>query len=88
MIGVTGTPLTSTPSTLCQNVQDATARGCRVTVLDESARPGGQIYRQADPRLPGTEIAEPTELARKKRLNIALEDGWVLTSLHLFSIKR
>ena len=47
---------------------EATARGCEVTVLDESARPGGQIYRQADPRLQGTEFAEPTELARKKRL--------------------
>ena len=47
---------------------EAAARGCEVTVLDESARPGGQIYRQADPRLPGTEFAEPTELARKKRL--------------------
>ena len=47
---------------------EAAARGCDVTVLDESARPGGQIYRQADPRLPGTEFAEPTELARKKRL--------------------
>jgi NADPH-dependent 2,4-dienoyl-CoA reductase/sulfur reductase-like enzyme len=47
---------------------EAAARGCEVTVLDESARPGGQIYRQADPRLPGTEYAEPTELARKKRL--------------------
>ena len=47
---------------------EAAARGCEVTVLDESARPGGQIYRQADPRLQGTEFAEPTELARKKRL--------------------
>src|ERR1700687_6253273 len=47
---------------------EATARGCEVTVLDEAARPGGQIYRQADPRLPGNEFAEPTELARKKRL--------------------
>jgi NADPH-dependent 2,4-dienoyl-CoA reductase/sulfur reductase-like enzyme len=47
---------------------EATARGCEVTVLDESARPGGQIYRQADPRLPETEFAEPSELARKKRL--------------------
>jgi len=36
---------------------EATARGCEVSVLDESARPGGQIYRQADPRLPGTEFA-------------------------------
>jgi NADPH-dependent 2,4-dienoyl-CoA reductase/sulfur reductase-like enzyme len=47
---------------------EATARGCAVTVLDESARPGGQIYRQADARLPGTEFSEPAELARKKRL--------------------
>ena len=47
---------------------EAAARGCEVTVLDESARPGGQIYRQADPRLTGNEFAEPSELARKKRL--------------------
>jgi NADPH-dependent 2,4-dienoyl-CoA reductase/sulfur reductase-like enzyme len=47
---------------------EASARGCEVTVLDESARPGGQIYRQADSRLAGSEFAEPTELARKKRL--------------------
>ncbi|MEP6997587.1 MAG: NAD(P)/FAD-dependent oxidoreductase [Betaproteobacteria bacterium] len=47
---------------------EAAARGCDVTVIDESARPGGQIYRQADSRLEGNEFAEPTELARKKRL--------------------
>ena len=47
---------------------EAAARNCDVTVLDESTRPGGQIYRQADPRLPGTDFAEAAELARKKRL--------------------
>ncbi|MGH8850390.1 MAG: FAD-dependent oxidoreductase [Casimicrobiaceae bacterium] len=47
---------------------EAAARGCDVTVVDESARPGGQIYRQADSRLEGSEFAEPTERARKKRL--------------------
>ncbi|HKW80701.1 MAG TPA: NAD(P)/FAD-dependent oxidoreductase [Casimicrobiaceae bacterium] len=47
---------------------EAAARGCDVTVVDESARPGGQIYRQADSRLEGSEFAEPTEQARKKRL--------------------
>ena len=47
---------------------EAGARNCEVTLLDESARPGGQIYRQADPRLSGAEFAEPAELARKKRL--------------------
>ena len=44
---------------------EAAARGCEVTVLDESARPGGQIYRQSDPALTGSEFAEPAELARK-----------------------
>ena len=47
---------------------EAAARNCDVTVLDEAPRPGGQIYRQAHPRLTGTEYAETTELARKKRL--------------------
>jgi NADPH-dependent 2,4-dienoyl-CoA reductase/sulfur reductase-like enzyme len=47
---------------------EAVARGCHVTVLDESARPGGQIYRQADPRLDGSDFAARTELARKKQL--------------------
>lgn len=47
---------------------EAATRGCDVTVLDESARPGGQIYRQADSRLEGSEFAVRTELARKKAL--------------------
>jgi D-hydroxyproline dehydrogenase subunit alpha len=54
---------------------EAAARNCEVTVLDESARPGGQIYRQADPRLPGSEFAEPNELARKKRLLGSFDDA-------------
>jgi NADPH-dependent 2,4-dienoyl-CoA reductase/sulfur reductase-like enzyme len=44
---------------------EASARGCRVTVLDEGRFPGGQIYRQADPDLTGKDFAEPSELRRK-----------------------
>jgi len=43
----------------------ALAHGARVTVLDEAPRPGGQIYRQADPTLGDGELAEPGERARK-----------------------
>ncbi len=43
-------------------------RGCRVTVIDDAQRPGGQIYRQAHPALEAREHAEPTELARKHAL--------------------
>lgn len=46
----------------------AAGHGCRVTVLDEAARPGGQIYRQADERLKGAEFADAEELERKHRL--------------------
>jgi NADPH-dependent 2,4-dienoyl-CoA reductase/sulfur reductase-like enzyme len=53
---------------------EAAARNCDVTLLDESARPGGQIYRQADPRLPGSDFAEPNELMRKKRLLQRFDD--------------
>lgn len=48
-------------------------RGCRVTVIDEGPRPGGQIYRQAHPALPGEEFAEPAELDRKHRLLSAFQ---------------
>lgn len=47
---------------------EAAARGCRVTVLDEAALAGGQIYRQSDPALKGPEFAEPAEIERKHRL--------------------
>jgi D-hydroxyproline dehydrogenase subunit alpha len=47
---------------------EAVARGCKVTVIDEAARPGGQIYRQAHAALDGPEFAEPAELKRKKHL--------------------
>jgi NADPH-dependent 2,4-dienoyl-CoA reductase/sulfur reductase-like enzyme len=47
---------------------EAVRRGCRVTVIDEADRPGGQIYRQAHPALEGEEYAEPSELARKYAL--------------------
>jgi NADPH-dependent 2,4-dienoyl-CoA reductase/sulfur reductase-like enzyme len=50
---------------------EAVARGCRVTLIDEAALPGGQIYRQSDPALKGQEFSEPTEQRRKHRL---LED--------------
>jgi len=47
---------------------EAVARGCRVTMIDEAARPGGQIYRQSDPALSGREFAEPAEQRRKRKL--------------------
>ncbi|HUK09234.1 MAG TPA: NAD(P)/FAD-dependent oxidoreductase [Stellaceae bacterium] len=47
---------------------EAVRRGCRVTIIDEAVRPGGQIFRQAHPALRGEEFAEPAELARKHRL--------------------
>jgi D-hydroxyproline dehydrogenase subunit alpha len=52
---------------------EAVTCGCRVTVVDEAARPGGQIYRQSHPALDGVEVAEPSELARKTRLLAAFE---------------
>jgi D-hydroxyproline dehydrogenase subunit alpha len=51
----------------------AQARGARVTVVDEAARPGGQIYRQADPALKVDDFAEASERARKNRLIGAFE---------------
>jgi NADPH-dependent 2,4-dienoyl-CoA reductase/sulfur reductase-like enzyme len=47
---------------------EAVTSGCRVTVVDEALRPGGQIYRQGHPALDGPEVAERAELARKRRL--------------------
>ena len=47
--------------------------GARVTVVDEAARPGGQIYRQAHPALKGGDFAEASERARKERLIGAFE---------------
>ncbi|MFI4987052.1 MAG: FAD-dependent oxidoreductase [Alphaproteobacteria bacterium] len=47
---------------------EAVARGCRVTVIDEAALPGGQIYRQSHPALGKRELADAGELARKHRL--------------------
>lgn len=40
-------------------------RGCRVTVIDEGARPGGQIYRQPDAGLAVAKVAETSEEHRK-----------------------
>lgn len=40
-------------------------RGAHVTLLDEAARPGGQIYRQAHPALGDGAYAEAGERARK-----------------------
>jgi NADPH-dependent 2,4-dienoyl-CoA reductase/sulfur reductase-like enzyme len=37
---------------------EAVRRRCRVTLIDEAERPGGQIYRQAHPALAGEEHAE------------------------------
>jgi D-hydroxyproline dehydrogenase subunit alpha len=51
----------------------AQARGAQVTVVDEAARPGGQIYRQAHPALHGGDFAEPSERARKQKLIAAFE---------------
>ena len=51
----------------------AEARGARVTVVDEAARPGGQIYRQAHPALKAADFAEASERARKHRLIGAFE---------------
>src|SRR5215469_6482582 len=47
---------------------EAVTSGCRVTVVDEAMRPGGQIYRQSHPALDGPEVAEPAELTRKRRI--------------------
>ena len=40
-------------------------RGCRVTVVDEAGRPGGQIYRQPSAELHVAAVAETTEEQRK-----------------------
>lgn len=47
---------------------EACKRGCGVTLIDEAARPGGQIYRQASPELPAKSYADQAETDRKKRL--------------------
>ncbi|HTZ38443.1 MAG TPA: NAD(P)/FAD-dependent oxidoreductase [Stellaceae bacterium] len=47
---------------------EAVARGARVTLIDEAALPGGQIYRQAHPSLPGADFADAGESARKAEL--------------------
>lgn len=47
---------------------EAEARGCTVTLIDEAARPGGQIYRQASPALEVKEFADPAERNRKYQL--------------------
>jgi NADPH-dependent 2,4-dienoyl-CoA reductase/sulfur reductase-like enzyme len=46
----------------------AVAHGCAVTLIDEAASPGGQIYRQAAPGLPVGAWAAPGEAARKQGL--------------------
>ena len=51
----------------------AQERGARVTIVDEAARPGGQIYRQAHTALKGGDFAEASERARKERLIGAFE---------------
>jgi len=47
---------------------EAARRGAHVTLLDEAALPGGQIYRQAQPTLGDGEYAEAGERARKHDL--------------------
>ena len=48
---------------------EAQARSARVIVVDEAARPGGQIYRQTyRPSTGGGAFADAGELARKERL--------------------
>jgi thioredoxin reductase len=51
----------------------AQALGAQVTVVDEAARPGGQIYRQAHAALKGRDFADAAERARKERLLGAFE---------------
>lgn len=53
---------------------EAQARSARVIVVDEAARPGGQIYRQTyRPSTRGGAFADAGELARKERLIGAFE---------------
>jgi NADPH-dependent 2,4-dienoyl-CoA reductase/sulfur reductase-like enzyme len=47
---------------------EAHARGARVTIVDEAARPGGQIYRQPHANLAVGDFAAASERARKERL--------------------
>ena len=47
---------------------EAHARGARVTIIDEAARPGGQIYRQPHENLAVGDFAEASERGRKERL--------------------
>jgi D-hydroxyproline dehydrogenase subunit alpha len=47
---------------------EAVDHGCKVTVIDEAARPGGQIYRQSHPSLRARDWSEARERARKYRL--------------------
>ena len=52
---------------------EAEARGAQVTVVDEAAQPGGQIYRQAHTTLKSGDFADARERARKARLIGAFE---------------
>lgn len=54
---------------------EASSRGCRVTVLDEAALPGGQIYRQSATTPKPQDYAEPGERARKQALLTAFEQA-------------
>jgi len=47
---------------------EAVSRGANVSLIDEAARPGGQIYRQGHPALAAKSYAAAGELARKRRL--------------------
>ena len=47
---------------------EAHRRGCTVTLVDEAARPGGQIYRQGSTNLPALQVGLPAERRRKQEL--------------------
>ena len=52
---------------------EAGKRGCKVTVVDEAPRPGGQIYRQSAKGLASIKIGLASEQSRKHALIDAFE---------------
>jgi NADPH-dependent 2,4-dienoyl-CoA reductase/sulfur reductase-like enzyme len=60
------------PAGLAASIE-AARQGARVTLVDEAETPGGQIYRQRSPLLPGRDVSEPSELRRKHSLLEAFE---------------
>ena len=47
---------------------EASGQGARVMLVDEGARPGGQIFRQSPPEIGGASVATSGETARRRRL--------------------